>query len=66
MKETPKWEVLDRLFLELGVPIGIGKILTQDLLSQRLPHFNMVLEGYNLRWGRIFIQFDLELGVPFD
>lgn len=45
------------LFLKLGGPIRLGKFLTQDLLRQRLPNFNIVSQVYNLSFGRNLMQF---------
>lgn len=53
-------------FLEQGTPVGFGKILIQDLLSQMLPGFNMVLLVYNLKVGINFTQFHYDLSKILD
>lgn len=66
----PKWtrnlEVLARKFLELGGHIGFGSILTQDVLTQMISNFNMVLHGDSLRHGRNCMQFYYYFSRVFD
>lgn len=44
-------------FMELSIPIGFKKILTQDILNQKLLNFNMILSRHNLKCVRNFIEF---------
>lgn len=48
--------VLTKKFMEVGGCIGLGKLLMQDLLSQKHQNFNVVVQGHNLRCGGNFMQ----------
>lgn len=51
-----EWEVLPELFLELGEPIGLGKLLTCEVLGPMPQNLDMTLLWYNLRYGINFIK----------